>query len=84
MRDYRVTKNEINFPEHQLLYCCASKDRKEQEIIFKAVNVNSSAVQADVVLENPENVIPVHKVLKPGELVGYEFPAYSVTIALIN
>ncbi len=105
----KVLETEINFPEHQLLYCCASKDRKEQEIIFKAVNVNSSAVQADVVLENhdsiqkidvwtlsspdrnaentlenPENVTPVHKVLKPGELVGYEFPAYSVTIALIN
>lgn len=47
-----ILETEIDFPEHQTLYCCASKDTKQNSVILKAVNVNGQSVTADIQVEN--------------------------------
>ena len=52
-----VLETEIDFPKHQTLYCCASKDTKQDSVILKAVNVNDQSVTADVFVEHMKREI---------------------------
>ena len=57
-----MLQTEIYFPEHQTLYCCASKDRSENMMIIKVVNVNEKSVKADISFTNAHGQIQKGKI----------------------